>query len=39
MSDWFHSKTFFDISIAGVNSGKITFDLFKDTPKTSENFR
>ena len=31
---------FFDISIGGINKGKITFELFKDiTPKTSENFR
>jgi len=33
-------RVFFDISIGGVPSGKIQFELFKDvTPKTAENFR
>lgn len=33
-------KVFFDISIGGEPSGRITFELFKDVvPKTAENFR
>lgn len=31
-------KTFFDISIGGKTAGRIVFNLFDDTPKTSENF-
>merc|ERR1719203_1510270 len=34
-----HAKTFFDVSIQGKDAGRIEFDLFDDTPKTSENFR
>lgn len=34
-----HSRVFFDISIGGNPAGRIEFDLFGDTPKTSENFR
>ena len=30
---------FFDITIDGKNEGKILFELFKETPKTAENFR
>jgi len=32
-------KVFFNVSIAGKPSGKMTFQLFGDAPKTSENFR
>ena len=35
----YHSTVFFDISIAGGAPGRVTFGLFADTPKTSENFR
>ncbi|KAH8091285.1 peptidyl-prolyl cis-trans isomerase [Aureococcus anophagefferens] len=32
--------TFFDVTIGGVPSGRIKFELFADeTPKTAENFR
>ena len=31
-------KTFFDISIGGKEAGRIVFNLYEDTPKTSENF-
>ncbi|XBW35955.1 hypothetical protein QEN19_001528 [Hanseniaspora menglaensis] len=31
-------KTFFDISIGGKEAGRIVFELYNDTPKTSENF-
>jgi peptidylprolyl isomerase len=34
-----HSSVFFDITIGGQPAGRLTFDLFGDTPKTSENFR
>jgi UPF0288 family protein (methanogenesis marker protein 3) len=33
-------RCFFDITINGVDSGRIVIELFNDvTPKTSENFR
>ena len=35
----YHSKVFFDVSIGGSHAGRITFGLYEDTPKTSENFR
>ena len=35
----YHSTVFFDVTIGGAPAGRITFGLFKDTPKTSENFR
>ena len=34
-----HSKVFFDIQIGTQNAGRIEFELFANTPKTSENFR
>ena len=34
-----HSRTFFDVTIKNVDAGRIEFDLFNETPKTSENFR
>jgi len=34
-----YAKVFFDISIGGADKGRIEFDLFGDTPITSENFR
>ena len=34
-----HSQTFFDVEINGADVGRMEFDLFEDTPKTSENFR
>ena len=34
-----HSTVFFDVSIGGGEPERITFDLFDETPKTSENFR
>ena len=34
-----HSTVFFDITIGGQPAGRITMELFADTPKTSENFR
>jgi cyclophilin family peptidyl-prolyl cis-trans isomerase len=34
-----HSKVFFDIQIGSQNPGRIEFELFANTPKTSENFR
>ena len=34
-----HSKVFFDITIGGAASGRITMDLSSETPITSENFR
>ncbi len=34
-----YANVFFDISIDGCPVGRIEMDLFKDTPKTSENFR
>ena len=33
------ARVFLDISIGGSFSGKIEIDLYKDTPKTTENFR
>mmetsp|Transcript_6845 Transcript_6845/g.5092 ORF Transcript_6845/g.5092 Transcript_6845/m.5092 type:complete len:174 (+) Transcript_6845:48-569(+) len=35
----YHSKVFFDITIGGTEAGRVTFGLYADTPKTSENFR
>ena len=32
-------RVFFDIGIGKSNAGRITINLFGDTPKTSENFR
>jgi hypothetical protein len=33
-------KVFFDVDIAGKDSGRVVFELYADTvPKTSENFR
>ena len=34
-----HSKVFFDVNIGGEPQGRITFELFANTPKTAENFR
>ncbi len=34
-----HSKVFFDINIGGQSAGRVEFELFNDTPNTSENFR
>ena len=34
-----YSTVFFDISIEGREAGRITMELYADTPKTSENFR
>ena len=34
-----HSKVFFDITIGGAAVGRITIDLYDNTPITSENFR
>jgi peptidylprolyl isomerase len=34
-----HSTVFFDVSIGGANAGRMTFNLYGDTPRTSENFR
>jgi len=33
------SQVWFDVSIDGEITGRVTFQLFEDTPKTSENFR
>jgi peptidylprolyl isomerase len=35
----FHSSVYFDVEIGGQKTGRIEMDLFKETPKTSENFR
>ncbi|CDW75158.1 cyclophilin [Stylonychia lemnae] len=35
----FHSQVFFDISIGGSSAGRLVFNLYGDTPRTSENFR
>jgi peptidylprolyl isomerase len=32
-------QVFFDITIAGAPAGRITFNLYQDTPVTGENFR
>ena len=32
-------KVFFDIEIEGGDKGRVVLGLFKETPKTSENFR
>ena len=34
-----YATVFFDISINGQSAGRVTMDLFAETPKTSENFR
>ena len=34
-----HAKVYFDIGIGGQPVGRIVFNLFGNTPKTSENFR
>ena len=34
-----HSKVYFDITVNGQSAGRIEFELFSNTPKTSENFR
>jgi len=34
-----YAKVFFDIAIGGQPAGRIEFELFGNTPKTSENFR
>ena len=34
-----HSNVFFDITIGGSPAGRIEFELYGDTPITSENFR
>ena len=34
-----YATVFFDISINGQPAGRVTMDLFNETPKTSENFR
>ena len=34
-----HAKVYFDISIGKSNAGRIIMNLYKDTPRTSENFR
>merc|ERR1719223_836942 len=34
-----YANVFFDISIGGQNAGRVTIELFADTPITSENFR
>ena len=39
MSGTIGPKVFFDISIGGSPAGRITFGLYTETPKTSENFR
>jgi cyclophilin family peptidyl-prolyl cis-trans isomerase len=33
------SQVWFDVSIGGEVAGRVTFQLYEDTPKTSENFR
>lgn len=33
------SKVFFDLSAGGKSLGRVTMELYSDTPKTSENFR
>jgi len=34
-----HANCYFDVNIGGKSAGRITIKLFKETPKTSENFR
>ena len=34
-----YAKVFFDITITEKDTGRMEFDLFAETPKTSENFR
>ena len=38
-NDNVYARVFFDISIGGQAAGRIVMVLFKNTPKTSENFR
>ena len=38
-SEMSHAKVYFDISIGKSNAGRIIMNLYKDTPRTSENFR
>ena len=33
------SRVYLDVTIGGMDAGRIEIDLFCDTPKTSENFR
>ena len=35
----YHSKVFFDVTIAGKDAGRLEIGLYSDTPITSENFR
>ena len=39
VSDAVHSTVYFDLNIGGSEAGRITMQLYADTPKTSENFR
>ena len=39
MTSTSYARVFFDISIGGSSAGRIEFDLYGDTPVTSENFR
>lgn len=34
-----HSRCFFEVSVDNNPAGRIEFELYKDTPLTSENFR
>ena len=34
-----YANVFFDVTIGGQAKGRITFELYSNTPKTSENFR
>ena len=34
-----HSRVFFDITIGGAATGRVTIQLYENTPITSENFR
>lgn len=34
-----YAQVFFDISIGGAPAGRLTFNLYNDTPITAENFR
>ena len=34
-----YARVYFDINLGGQEAGRIEFELFNDTPKTSENFR
>mmetsp|Transcript_5214 Transcript_5214/g.5731 ORF Transcript_5214/g.5731 Transcript_5214/m.5731 type:complete len:175 (+) Transcript_5214:52-576(+) len=39
MAQALHSKVFFDISIGGAAAGRVTIELYANTPISSENFR